>query len=82
MAQAFLLVSKQDWLNLVLLKSFANIFIIFLSVWSTLYLLVNGKAAIKSLRPLPAVLSGLAGFNAIYYGKRFFFSTSSPTNTA
>ena len=35
--------------------------------------MVNGRAAVKQLRPGPAVLSGLAIFNMVYYGKHFFF---------
>lgn len=52
----------------------------FSAVWSALYMLVNGRQAIIRFRPWPSVLTGIAAFNTIYYGRRFFFPGSgSPT---
>ncbi|VVT45967.1 uncharacterized protein SAPINGB_P000980 [Magnusiomyces paraingens] len=45
----------------------------FSSVWSALYLLAYGRPAVKSVRPLPLGLAAMAGFNAVYYGRHFFF---------
>ncbi|KAK9471308.1 uncharacterized protein V1510DRAFT_404289 [Dipodascopsis tothii] len=45
----------------------------FASAWSTLYLMANGKAALKQLRPWPALLSGGALGTALLYGREFFF---------
>ncbi|ODQ66403.1 hypothetical protein NADFUDRAFT_82233 [Nadsonia fulvescens var. elongata DSM 6958] len=45
----------------------------FCSAWSALYLLVNGTAGLKSLRPLPILSTGLATVCAVAYGKTFFF---------
>jgi hypothetical protein len=45
----------------------------FTSAWSILYLMVNGRAAIRQFRPLPALTAGIVSFNAVNYGKTFFF---------
>lgn len=47
----------------------------FTSAWSLLYLMVNGTSSIKTMRPWPIAISGLVGFNAINYGRKFFFPT-------
>lgn len=46
----------------------------FTSVWSALYLLVNGKYvgnAVRYAKPWPVLLAGLAMGNVIIYGQRF-----------
>ncbi|CAN6619003.1 hypothetical protein TRVA0_007S02586 [Trichomonascus vanleenenianus] len=50
----------------------------FASAWSILYLMVNGKPALKSMRPWPVAISGLVAFNAINYGRKFFFPARHP----
>ncbi|OLL26804.1 Altered inheritance of mitochondria protein 19 [Neolecta irregularis DAH-3] len=37
------------------------------TAWSLCYLMVNAKTALKSLRPWPVMLTGLAGMNAASY---------------
>lgn len=51
----------------------------FTFAWSTLYLLVNGRPALRSLvsgRVSPAAVSILALGNAAIYGKQFFWPSS------
>lgn len=56
----------------------------FTFAWSSLYLLVNGGASIKSLirgRVAPLGLSILALGNAGIYGKKFFWSDKNPLSS-
>ncbi|EER35938.1 conserved hypothetical protein [Candida tropicalis MYA-3404] len=49
--------------------------------WSTLYLIVNGKASLSSIfrgKVAPLAISGLAVFNAGLYGREFLWSKNSP----
>lgn len=45
----------------------------FKTAWSVLYLMVNGRAAIKQFKILPLGIAGLVGANAFGYGREFFF---------
>ncbi|KAH3667779.1 hypothetical protein WICMUC_005311 [Wickerhamomyces mucosus] len=48
----------------------------FITAWSTLYLIVNGRSTFNGLlygRPWPLVLTTVSGVNAYTYGHQFFF---------
>jgi len=42
------------------------------TAWSLCYLMINAKNGLKSLRPWPVMLTGLAGINAASYGTYYF----------
>lgn len=44
-------------------------------------MMVNGKAAIKQMKPLSLGVAGLVTFNAVNYGREFFFPSSGQTFT-
>lgn len=53
----------------------------FSAAWSTLYLLVNGRPAVKSIvsgHVTPALLSVIALGNAAVYGRQFFWGSIQP----
>lgn len=55
----------------------------FITAWSTLYMIVNGRGSFKGIlrgKPLPLVLTGLSGANALIYGRRFFFGSAGIAN--
>lgn len=51
----------------------------FVTAWSSLYLIVNGRSALAGLKygkPLPLLLTAIAAENAFIHGKRFFYTTT------
>ncbi|KAH3676217.1 hypothetical protein WICPIJ_009177 [Wickerhamomyces pijperi] len=55
----------------------------FITAWSSLYLIVNGRGTLKGVlrgKPWPLLLAGVSGVNALIYGRRFFFGSAGISN--